>query len=125
MEIAAEDGFRIRSYRNGATAVEGYPERIDDILKHPARNVTDIPRIAGSRQGSGRYRPTYAENMAAELIEDLRRVAGVEASPPAGSLRRGRETVGDLDLLVPGPEPAAALERFLASPRVEEVLAHG
>ena len=28
MEIAAEDSFRIRSYRNGATAVEGHPERV-------------------------------------------------------------------------------------------------
>src|SRR5215510_9678781 len=45
MEIAGEDGFRIRSYRNGATAIDGYPERISDILKNPARKVTDIPGI--------------------------------------------------------------------------------
>ncbi len=45
MEIAAEDSFRIRSYRNGATAVEGHPERIADILKDPERKVTDIPGI--------------------------------------------------------------------------------
>ena len=45
MEIAAEDGFRIRSYRNGATAVEGHPERIEDILKDPSRKVTDISGI--------------------------------------------------------------------------------
>src|SRR6478672_3297942 len=45
MEIAAEDGFRIRSYRNGATAVEGHPERIEDILKDSSRKVTDIPGI--------------------------------------------------------------------------------
>src|SRR5436190_301262 len=45
MEIAGEDGFRIRSYRNGATAVEGHSERIVDILKDPARKVTEIPGI--------------------------------------------------------------------------------
>ena len=45
MEIAAEDSFRIRSYRNGATAVEGYPERIEDIVRDPERKVTDIPGI--------------------------------------------------------------------------------
>ena len=45
MEIAAEDSFRIRSYRNGATAIEGYPERIADILRDPARKVTGIPGI--------------------------------------------------------------------------------
>ena len=51
MEIAAEDGFRIRSYRNGATAVEGYPERIVDILKDPERKVTDIPGIGKGLAG--------------------------------------------------------------------------
>src|SRR6185503_9829821 len=45
MEIAGEDSFRIRSYRNGATAVEGHPERIVEILRNPERKVTDIPGI--------------------------------------------------------------------------------
>jgi DNA polymerase (family 10) len=45
MEIAGEDGFRIRSYRNGAAAIEGYPERICDILTNPERKVTDVPGI--------------------------------------------------------------------------------
>src|SRR5271166_6593777 len=51
MEFAAEDGFRIRSYRNGATAVEGYPERIEDILRDPQRKVTDIPGIGKGLAG--------------------------------------------------------------------------
>jgi DNA polymerase (family 10) len=45
MEIAAEDSFRIRSYRNGASAIENHPERIVDILKDPDRSVTEIPGI--------------------------------------------------------------------------------
>ena len=45
MEIAAEDPFRIRSYRNAATAVEGHTERIEDILKNPERKVTEIPGV--------------------------------------------------------------------------------
>jgi DNA polymerase (family 10) len=212
MEIAGEDPFRIRSYRNGAAAVEGYPERIEDILRDPARSVTEVPgigkglayalgeiverrscerrdnllqkfpptaleflkiqglgpksialilqhyristmdelerlcveqklrdlprmgakleekvlrSIAQYRQRSGRYLLSYAEGIAAELSEALRQVPGVEAVTPAGSLRRGRETVGDLDLLVTGPAAAAALERFVAYPRVEEVLGRG
>ena len=212
MEIAAEDGFRIRSYRNGATAVEGYPERIVDILRDPERKVTDIPgigkglavvlaeiadhgscerrdlllekfpptaleflkiqglgpksialifehfristidelerlcqeqklrtlprmgakleekvlrSIAGYRQRTGRYLLSYAEGVADELGEVLRGVPGVGAVTPAGSLRRGRETVGDLDLLVTGPSAKDALDKFVAYPRVEEVLARG
>jgi hypothetical protein len=45
MEIAGEDGFRIRSYRNAASAIEGYPERVDDILANPERKVTEIPGV--------------------------------------------------------------------------------
>src|ERR1017187_6589618 len=45
MEIAGEDLFRIRSYRNGSTTVEGHPERIEDILRDPSRKVTEIPGI--------------------------------------------------------------------------------
>jgi DNA polymerase (family X) len=212
MEIAGDDSFRIRSYRNGATAVEGYPERVADILRDPARKVTEIPgigkglaavlaqilerrscdrrdellqqfpaacleflkiqglgpksialifqhyrcetidaleklckeeklrelprmgakleekvlrSIAQYRQRTGRYLLSYAEAVAEELIADLRQVPGVDAITPAGSLRRGRETVGDLDLLVTGPAPLGALDRFIAFPRTQEVLARG
>ena len=45
MEIAAEDSFRIRSYRNAVSVIEGYPERMADILKDPSKKVTDIPGI--------------------------------------------------------------------------------
>ncbi len=45
MEIAAEDGFRIRSYRNAASAIESYPERVADILANPDRSVTEIQGV--------------------------------------------------------------------------------
>src|SRR5689334_17559709 len=45
MEIAGEDSFRIRSYRNAATAIEGLSERIVDIAANPERKVTEVPGI--------------------------------------------------------------------------------
>ena len=45
MEIAAEDGFRIRSYRNAAAVIEGYGERLATLRADPARKLTDIPGI--------------------------------------------------------------------------------
>src|SRR5689334_18205864 len=45
MEIAGDDGFRVRSYRNGATSIEGHPERVVDILRDPSRKITEIQGI--------------------------------------------------------------------------------
>src|SRR5689334_23587475 len=45
MEVAGEDSFRIRSYRNGAAVITSYPERITDIICNPDRKVTEIPGI--------------------------------------------------------------------------------
>ena len=212
MEIAGEDGFRIRSYRNGASAIEGYPESISGILANPERKITDVPgigkglaavlqqieaqgsfdkrdellkkfppaaleflkiqglgpksiamlfehfqlttidqleqlcrdqklrelprmgakleekilrSIAQIRERSGRFLLNFADQTARELTAYLAELPGIEAVTPAGSLRRGRETIGDLDLLVTGPNAAAALDRIAAHPRVHEVLGRG
>jgi DNA polymerase (family 10) len=212
MEIAGEDGFRIRSYRNGAAAIEGHPERISDILSDPERKVTDIPGIGkglaavlrqieaqGSfdtrdqllrkfpscaleflkiqglgaksiallfehfqiqsmdeleqlcrdqklrtlprmgakledkvlrsilqyKERTGRFLLSFADNTAGELAAWLADLDGIEAITPAGSLRRGKETIGDLDLLVTGPNAATALDRIATHPKVHEVLGRG
>jgi DNA polymerase (family 10) len=81
--------------------------------------------IASYRQIQGRFLLSFAQRVADELIEYLRAVTGVEKVTPAGSLRRGRETVGDLDILVTGPGAAGALDMFVAHPKVHEVLGKG
>jgi DNA polymerase (family 10) len=55
----------------------------------------------------------------------LRDVPGVRRVVSAGSLRRRRETIGDLDLLVETDQPEAAIERFTALPGVERVVGAG
>jgi DNA polymerase (family 10) len=212
MEIASEDSFRIRSYRNAAGVIESYPEPLSSILKNPDRKVTDIqgigkgiaavlqeieergsferrdellalypptalellkiqglgpksirliwdhyrvstidgleklcqehrlrdlPRmgakleekvlrsIAGYRQRAGRFLLSFAHAVADELVADLGKVEGVNKVTPAGSLRRGKETVGDIDLLVTGPGAEGALEAFIKHPKVHEVLGRG
>lgn len=212
MEIAGEDPFRVRSYRNAATVIEGYPERIEEIARDPARQLTEIPgigkgiagvieeilergsferrdkllekypptalellkiqglgpksiaaviehyrcttvddlerlcreqklrllprmgakleekilrSIAQYRRSAGRYLLSFATALAEELTEYLRQNGGLDQITPAGSLRRGKETVGDLDLLVTGPRAAEALERFVKHPKVTDVLGKG
>src|SRR6185295_12742296 len=77
------------------------------------------------RRSAGRFLLSFAEQTAQELTVYLSEMEGIEKITPAGSLRRGRETVGDVDLLVTGPAAAAVLDRFVAYPKVNEVLGRG
>ncbi len=77
------------------------------------------------RRAAGRFRLDTATETAEELVAYLKESRGVEEVTPAGSLRRGRETVGDLDLLVTGSDPAQTAEHFLKHPSIAEVLARG
>src|SRR5512141_2296495 len=61
-----------------------------------------LKAIEEYRRIAGRFLLDTAEELADKLVEHLLTAAGVEKVTPAGSLRRGRETVGDLDILVTG-----------------------
>jgi DNA polymerase (family 10) len=62
-----------------------------------------------------------AQNIAAEL----KKVKGVVAAEPAGSLRRMRSTIGDIDILVAAKDSAPVMEAFTKLPRVIRVLGKG
>ena len=63
--------------------------------------------------------------MAARIAEALRAHGGVERLEIAGSLRRMRETVKDIDLLVTSTEPARVIETLTTLPSVSEVIVRG
>ncbi len=212
MEVAGEDGFRIRSYRNGATVILGYPERVQDIVADPQRKLTDIPGIGkglayvideigkrGSferrdemlarypasalellkiqglgpksiallyehhgvksvedlericreqklrtlprmgakleekvlrsieayKKSAGRFLLSYGVRIADQLMDEFKALSGVEEVEAAGSLRRGRDTIGDLDILVAGSGSAATLDHIVKHPQTQEVLGQG
>jgi len=82
------------------------------------------------RRSAGRYRIDVAEEAASRIAAYLLAFPGIEKVTPAGSLRRGRETVGDLDLLVTGPacapeHTAAAVEHVAAYPGIHDIIAKG
>jgi len=86
--------------------------------------------IADYRKNSGRFLLDDAEAAGERVTLYLEQFAGIDQVMPAGSLRRGRETVGDLDLLVTGPAceadvVAAAVEYTAAYPPIAELLAKG
>ena len=77
----------------------------------------------GNRQG--RMRLGQAEEIVAALLAELADVPGLRSIQPAGSYRRRRETIGDLDLLAETDRPAELVERFVTLQAVESVLAKG
>jgi DNA polymerase (family 10) len=86
--------------------------------------------IEDYRKNSSRFRIDQAHDYAERISALIYAFPGIETITPAGSLRRGRETVGDLDLLVTGPacEPevvAAAVEHVATLPLIDKLLAKG
>jgi len=72
-----------------------------------------------------RFKLAIATQYAEALIAYLRASPEVEQIVVAGSYRRAKETIGDLDLLVTARSGRPVVERFVSYPEVEEVLAHG
>jgi DNA polymerase (family 10) len=90
--------------------------------KSEAQIVAGIESLA---RRSGRIPLGRAWPLAQELLAKLRQVEGVTAAEPAGSLRRMRPTVGDLDILVAAEDSAPVMEAFTALPGVTRVLGKG
>jgi DNA polymerase (family 10) len=66
-----------------------------------------------------------AENTAHELCSYLKQIKTVAQVEAAGSFRRKKETVGDLDILAVCPQPELVMQTFLRHPHVEKVISHG
>ena len=79
-----------------------------------------------NREAYGKRHLWWKAFAAAEpILEGLRALPQVERAEHAGSLRRGLETVGDLDFLVASPDPQSVMDWFTGLDSVSEVTAHG
>ena len=85
------------------------------------------------KKSTGRFLISTAEDAALAIAEHIKKAGkGVDSVTPAGSLRRGKETVGDLDLLVTLADGFtsqkhvdALAEHILKYPEIDQKLAHG
>jgi DNA polymerase (family X) len=100
--------------------------RLRDLPKMDVKSEQNILKaIETFRRAAGRFRLDTASETAEQLTAYLRKLDVVERVEAAGSLRRGRETVGDLDLLVTGRDHARIAEHFARHPEVAQILAQG
>ncbi len=74
---------------------------------------------------SGRIPLGHAFPLAQGIIAALKKVPGVTAAEPAGSLRRMRPTIGDLDILVAAADSAPVMAAFTSLPGISRVLGQG
>lgn len=104
---------------------------LDALPRFGKKQVEKILKgIEEYRRHTGRFRIDVVDETAARLCEAILAFPGIDVVTPAGSLRRGRETAGDLDLLVTGPAceenvAAAAVEHVATLPDIASILAKG
>jgi DNA polymerase (family X) len=96
--------------------VKGFGPRMEQQILEAATS-----RLAQER----RFKLPVALQVADALLSELKSVPGVRQAVAAGSLRRMRETVGDLDLLVTAARGSPVMDRFTGSPDVQTVLSKG
>jgi DNA polymerase (family 10) len=112
-----------------AEAIEG--GRLAGLPRMGEKQIEKLRKgIDDYRRSAGRYRIDVAEEAAQRLSAYLLAFDGIERVTPAGSLRRGRETAGDIDLLVTGPacapeHTAAAVDYVAAYPGIHNIIAKG
>jgi DNA polymerase (family 10) len=91
-----------------------------------ARSEQNILKsIEAYRKAAQRMPRAIAEELVRPLVSYLCQVKGVDQVIPAGSFRRCRDTVGDLDLLVTGNPESPVMEAFVNYPLCEKVLVNG
>lgn len=103
-----DDGSILELPRMGAKTVDNIRESIEFI------------ETSGSRLHIG-----MARRVADRFLTLMNETKGTKQCAFAGSLRRGKETIGDIDILICTSEPEAAREAFTTAPGVIKVLARG
>jgi len=84
-----------------------------------------LKSIEHYRAGMGRFKLSVGFQYAEALLRHLKGVPGVKRLDPAGSFRRRRETIGDLDILAICGKGCKVMDRFAGYGDVAEVLAKG
>ena len=123
------DAAKIASIDQLAEAIDA--GRLAGLPRMGEKQIEKLRKGIGDyRRSAGRFRIDVAEEAAQRISAYLLDFPGIEKVTPAGSLRRGRETAGDLDLLVTGPacapeHTAAAVEHVAAYPGIHDIIAKG
>ncbi len=102
---------------------DGRVEGLEGMGKKSAGKLREA--VAAYRRRTGRFLLDRAQAAGDSILQYLEQLGLAERTALAGSLRRRRETIGDLDVLATSSKPAELIEGFLQHPEIDEVVAHG
>jgi DNA polymerase (family 10) len=99
---------------------------IADLKGFGAKTAANILQgIAFLSEGAGRVRIDQAQAIADALIAAIRSTPGILRMELCGSLRRRRETVGDIDILVSAANAGPIIDQFVKLPQVQRIAGQG
>ena len=112
------EGLRAALEAKKLRAIHGFGAKMEEKLLHA------LDRLVSA--GKEKRRPiAQAMPIALELVATLQALPGVERAQHCGSLRRLRETVADVDIVVASRDPLSVREAFVKLPTVREVIGSG
>jgi len=116
--------LKIRSIRDLEKAALSHKiSKLPGIKQKTEENI--LRGIALRRKAGERMLLSHAISTAEEFVQVLKRIKEVKQIEPAGSLRRKKETVRDIDILVTSAKPEKIMDVFTGLKQVKEVLAKG
>lgn len=114
--VTTLDGLEEAARAHRLRDLEGFGEKTEQSV------LEEVSRVRGR---SGRLKIHRADEIAGSYVEYLEGGKGLDEITVAGSYRRRKETVGDLDILVSVKENAGIMDRFVSYEDVEKVIAKG
>ncbi|WP_129125344.1 DNA polymerase/3'-5' exonuclease PolX [Geomonas oryzae] len=116
LQIASLEELEKAALEHRLSGIKGIKEKTEEnILK----GIQAVKR-GRERQPLGRMLPA-----AEELVAALKEKAPIERIEVAGSIRRRRDTIKDIDIVATSPDPAAVMEAFLGLTQVHDVIMRG
>ena len=106
-----------------AAAAAGKLRDLEGMGEKTEQNI--LKGLATLEAEAGRISIKQAAEHVASIRRHLEKIAGVRRFEPAGSFRRRRETIGDLDFLIEAADRAKAAEEILKYESVEDIIARG
>ncbi|SDC01857.1 DNA polymerase/3'-5' exonuclease PolX [Ruegeria marina] len=116
LDLKSLDDLRQAAEQGRIADVKGFGERTQAKIRE---------ELAEGDITERRFRLDTAEDFAEPLVAYVRRIDGVQKAEIAGSYRRRKETVGDLDILAAGEDGGAIIDRFVEYDEVDKVVSKG